>query len=402
MTSPAPSSSGHAPPTAAEPFLSLAVLGPVWLCVVAAQATLMMPLLVGHLATRLGLTPAQTGLLASAAMVGASLAAGSQILLIRRLRWRSMAVVLLAVQALGYASLAADPGYTLALLAMAGLGMGFGGLLGLSQAAMAETAHQTRALGLTLALMGIVGSGMAAIVGALPSDAAWLTVLIGVCVLAVPSALWLRNPAPAGAPARQSNGGQIGRTRFLLAVFAYGLMNLANGGFWPLVERIAVAAHHSPALINQAVSLALLASTGGGIAALVLGPRAGLFLPIVFTGVATAACLVGIAAPLPPFVFSVSLVCFGFLWNFGPAYQLPAITTVDPEGRGMPAAVLAMKLFMAIGPFAYGLIAERAGYLIAGSVAAAASLGATLLLASLVAGRAAAPRPLSTVQDAPP
>lgn len=363
----------------------------------------MMPLLVGSMANRLDLAATQTGLLASAAMLGASLAAALQILVIRRVRWRSMALFLLAMQALGYASLATRPGYALALLAMAGLGAGFGGLLGLGQAAMAETAHQTRALGLTLALMGVVGSGLAGVAGLLGSDFARLALLIAVCVFAAPAAFQLQEPVP-----RQSTlpgaaqGRRIGGVRFLLAVLAYGLMNLANGGFWPLVERMAVAAHRPAGLVNEAVSLALLASTGGGLAALILGPRVGLFAPIMVTGFLTAACVIGIAASLAPSIFVSALVLFGFLWNFGPAYQLPAITAVDPEGRGMPAAVLAMKLCMAVGPVSYGLIAERAGYLAAGITAAGAALAASLLLASLVVGVPAARPSSPTAADTPP
>ena len=145
-------------------FASLAaaaVIGPVWVCVVSAQGTLMLPLIVGELSKSLSLSTSSAGMFATAALLGATAAAGVQVLLIRQLSWRKMAIATILTLIAAFAVLATRPGYAVSLACVATLGFGMGGGLSLANAAMANSGQQTRAVGLALGLMGLVGSLLA-------------------------------------------------------------------------------------------------------------------------------------------------------------------------------------------------------------------------------------------------
>lgn len=365
------------------------VLGPVWLCVVAAQGTLMLPLIVGDLAHHLALSTSQAGLFATVAMLGATVAAGFQVVLIRELSWRKMAGATIVVLIAAFAILGTRPVYAISLACVSMLGFGMGGGLSLANAAMARTGQQTRAVGLALGLMGIVGSALASlksIVGTAQNDMGFYFVLIGVGLTGVIASRSLPNCAPpvqALSPSDDVTHTKAG-WQFFAALLAWGAINFASGGFWPLFERIGAASQHTPEAIDHAISLSLLFSTVGGFAAVALGRRVGLIAPLAATGLLTAASVFGITVSSSIAAYTGALCLFGFLWNFGPPYQLPVVSAVDPSGRGMPAAVLSMKIFMAIGPFAYGLIAERFGFSTAGALAALIAALSSVLLVLLV------------------
>jgi predicted MFS family arabinose efflux permease len=79
----------------------------------------------------------------------------------------------------------------------------------------------------------------------------------------------------------------------------------------------------------------------------------------------------------------VALTAFGFVWNFGPSYQLSLVSELDPSGRGMSLAVLAMKLAMAIAPACYGLLARNWSYRTASILAALMATFSTLVFVVL-------------------
>jgi len=372
-------------------FASLAaaaVLGPVWVCVVSAQGTLMLPLIVGELSKSLSLSTSSAGMFATAALLGATAGAGVQVLVIRQLSWRKMAIATILTLMAAFAVLAIRPGYAVSLACVATLGFGMGGGLSLANAAMADSGQQTRAVGLALGLMGLVGSVLAwlkPIVTTAQSDMGFYLMLIVVGVSGLVAARSLADTAPKvrTSLSDQVSTPVIGRS-FFVALLAWGTINFASGGFWPLFERIGAANEFDAEAVDHAISLSLLFSTIGGFAAVALGRRLGLTTPLLLTGLLTAVSVFAISAGSSLPAYTAALCVFGFLWNFGPPYQLPVVAAVDPTGRGMPAAIMSMKVFMAIGPFAYGLIAERLGFAFAGGLAALIATIATVAMVLLV------------------
>lgn len=361
-----------------------ALLTPLWLGVVGPQGVLMMPLIVGNLAERLHLSAASAGLEASAALTGACIAGAVLTVILRTVSWRRLGVVLTVSLCAGYGVLMAHPLHAVSLMAMFAVGLGMGGLLALAMTAAADSSLQTRATGLLFGVQGAVGAVLAAFAPAMTKAAGdrglfLLLAAVGATTFAVAPALASR--AVAG-PAREQLA--QGRTRvawrmLAAALAAWGAINFASGGFWPLIERIAAADGQSASSISDAISLSLFVGITGGLAATVISTRFGRIGPLALIGAATIASTLVLIAHPPPLTFAVALCIFVFVWNMGPAYQLSVVAEVDTTGRSMPLALLAMKICMAVAPAVFGLLVDRNGYARAGALAVSVAALSTVI-----------------------
>src|SRR5262249_36510981 len=132
-----------------------------WLCMIAPQGVLMMPLIVGGFARRMHLTNTSAGLLATAALTGCCLMALVQALLFRILPQRRITAVCIGALFIAYVLLLADVSYSLALPIMLLLGLGVGGLLVLSMTAAEHSGEQTRVVSLGFIGQGSLAAGLA-------------------------------------------------------------------------------------------------------------------------------------------------------------------------------------------------------------------------------------------------
>jgi predicted MFS family arabinose efflux permease len=371
-----------------RPRRDLSLWAAIWLGAIGPQGIYMMPLIIGGLASRFHLGPAQSGFAASAALSGACVAAVFQAIVIRTLSWRVMAIAIAIVASAAYLSLAAHPSFELSLAALFFAGLGMGVLLILGLTAVGDSPARARGIGFIFGIQaGIsVMISLAVSVGnAAMSDTALLRLLAAATLTAVLVAPLLPSkPSPAPAVVSRDAGVDAGSWISLtLALLAWGAINFANGGFWPLVERIAVSNGNSTLIVDRAISIAIFASVLGGFAAGTLGERLGRLAPLILVGVLTASSVLVVAMGSSVGSLIVALTAFGFVWNFGPSYQLSLVSELDPSGRGMSLAVLAMKLAMAIAPACYGLLARNWSYRTASILAALMATFSTLVFVVL-------------------
>ena len=361
------------------------LLSAIWMGAIASKAVLVLPLVIGGLASRLDLSATAAGFAASASLLGACLMSLLQASLLLNAPRRPIAAALIAGQCTGYLVLTIHPSYWIAVACMTVIGAGMGGLLVLAVRTFAESGQQTRATGVQLAVQGLLGTGVAAIVAAIydgPEDDTKLFLLmVAVAAAAAPAIAGMPNRGtlrpvePASLPGTRP----VFSAALVLALVAWGIMAFANGGFWPLIERIAAADGRSVHTITHAITYSTMGMVGGGALAALLGTRLREASGIALTGAATAIAILVLVSHPSDLLFMVSLTMFGFFWNFGPPYQMPAIARADPSGRGMALSITAMKMCMAIGPVAYGFAADRLGYSISGYLAASVALLATAL-----------------------
>jgi predicted MFS family arabinose efflux permease len=386
----------HADLSGVRPRRDLGLWAAIWLGAIGPQGIYMMPLIIGGLATRFHLGPSQSGFAASIALSGACTAAVFQAIVIRTVSWRTMAMVIAVVASAAYLYLASHPSYELSLAALFCVGLGMGVLLILGLTLVGDSPVRARGIGFIFGIQAGISVllSMAVSVGDSPmSDSGLLRLLAAATATALLVAPLLpTKPAPAPAPVITTRSvGAAPWISLALGLFAWGAINFANGGFWPLVERIAVANGSSTLIVDRAISISIFASVLGGFAAGALGDRMGRLAPLIFVGVLTAASVLVVTIGSSITSFIAALTVFGFVWNFGPSYQLSLVSEIDPSGRGMSLAVLAMKLAMAIAPACYGLLASIWSYHSASILAAVMATVSTVAFVILSRRRESSP-----------
>ncbi len=351
---------------------------------------LVQPLGVGMAVRDLSLSESQAGFFASFSEMGAVLSAVLALFWIRRLPWRSTAIVNLLLMAAGY--LAATRLETLVALAPARLLVGFAGgnLLAISLAWLADTPRPERLGGL------FVASQTAAQIVAfalLPGAAlrasgldGYFLLFLGLAVLGLFCVPWVplhgrrRLPAIRQQPITGAAEGD-GKTRFraALALCGVGLFFLNTGAFWSYIERIGTAADLSMEAIGIALSVSGFLAFAGSLAASRLGDKISLpyALGIAFLGQLLALGLLLI--DLTPALFAFALGQFGFFWNFAMPYQLGALIRNDPSGRRVVLIGAFQSAGMAAGPQLVALWVDLVG-LVAMQLVAISAGGASLLL----------------------
>ena len=351
---------------------------------------LVQPLGVGMAVRDLSLSESQAGFFASFSEMGAVLSAVLALFWIRRLPWRSTAIVNLVLMAAGY--LAATRLETLAALAPARFLVGFAGgnLLAISLAWLSDTSHPERLGGL------FVASQTAAQIVAfalLPGTVlraggldGYFLLFAGLAVLGLFCVPWVplqgRRRLAAIRPrsaARATEGDTKTSFRAALALCGVGLFFLNTGAFWSYIERIGTAADLGMEAIGMALSVSGFIAFAGSLTASRLGDKIPLpyALGTAFLGQLLALGL--LQMDLTPALFTYALGQFGFFWNFAIPYQLGALIRNDPSGRRVVLIGAFQSAGMAAGPQLVALWVEPIGLIAMHWVAVLAG-GVSLLL----------------------
>lgn len=145
----------------------------------------------------------------------------------------------------------------------------------------------------------------------------------------------------------------------LLGQFAFGCGVMA---IWSIAAIIGTTRGWPSILVEQALSLSLLASIGGALVAAAASgrwPRSVMLWGgalLLVAGAVLAAFAHGFA------LFAAGIACFGFAWNLMPAFQLALAADLDRSGRLVVLSIAAVKLGYAAGVSLGGLVQVRHGF----------------------------------------
>ena len=320
----------------------------------------MMPLIVGALADRLGMSPQQAGLVATADTFGMFVASVSALYWSRRFDWRHIAFVLSV--ALVIAHLASAAGQTLWAVATARACAGFfgGAMMALGNTVLGDTRDRERHVALfNIVQMGIVS--VAFVIAPLTIKAAgtygiftFLAVLVAPAILIswlLPAAGKWQVAAVAQADGSEESLGS--RVAWVVAgAFPVFLFFLAYGASWTYMERVGVAAGLSRDTVSHALSLSVFVAVIASAISWVLGTRLGrivpLFVTVLFQFVSLAILLkYGASA----FAYTAAVCIYFFFINFPAPYQIGTTLIVDRTGRGAIVFLLMLKAGVVVGPF---------------------------------------------------
>jgi len=348
------------------------------------MVSLALPILIGAVMDGLGLSPAEAGLLSSlelGSMAAAQLGLAPRMHALSRRRLALGSAVLLVLASTGSAFVQTLPPLV-ALRVLAGVGAG--GLLAASQAAIAGAAEPDRLYARAF-LLGGGCSGL--LLPLLPLvTAPWhqrggYLALAGVTLLLLP----LLSGLPAAAPAAQGQ-----RTPRAPLALGAGLMMLgaaillaaSQGAVWAFSERIGLGTGLASGEIGIVLGAANMAGLAGAAAAAWLGLSRGRTLPMALgLAVVAGACWI-IPRVAQPGAFSAAQLAFAAAYYFSIPFLLGLAAALDATGRLATAFGACTTIGTALGPVVGGwLVAGGGSYRPLGGAALVGALLALLLLA---------------------
>lgn len=359
----------------------------------------LMPTVLALIASRFALTDDQVGTLGATYLGGFAVVATTSNLWIDRFNWRLVAglATLLAVLGLISGAFATSLPSLLATLGIAGFGLGT--LYTICIAVVSENHRPDPAFGVKLTgevALAIVGLLLLSTFAVPHSDfPGAMLMLAGISGAAALAGLVAFPAGRAVVPPerrfamKMREGGSGSAPHHITPWLGLAALFVSFSGLsalWAYVSQLAPTFGVDAHATENVLTVALVVSGSGGLAAALIGDRFGRATPLAI-GMALAIC--GVAAlqwghGFAPYLIGVVLT--GGLWNFPIAYQMGMIASADERGNVAVLMPAALAVGGALGPLlAGGLLSGAQGYApLFGFFAATTAIG---LAAFLVTGR---------------
>jgi predicted MFS family arabinose efflux permease len=346
-------------------LLGAAILGPA--------IFLILPAFVGALADTFGFSEGQLGLLASADLIGMSVAAATGLYWVPRWSWRRVVGGALVVVVLG--NLASTLLATFATLISLRVVVGFAGgmIMAIVMSYMARRDDPNRAAAILFICQ--VSFIVVALASLPPVVAAYGVDAIFVILAALTSVLFLFiSRIPVGAPRLdiQVLARGVRRLPGIIVLASMALFFVAQAGLWGFVELMGEDKGISPGEVGAALALSTLISLAGPIYGATVGERFGRKIPLVFSAVVQFIAMAGLIHVDYGFIeFLIILSLYQLGWNLPLSYQFSVMVHTDLTRRLVVLVPSLQGFGIALGPMIMGFGVEAYDYTAVPIIAAA-------------------------------
>jgi MFS family permease len=332
--------------------------------VIGPEVFIVQPGFVQGLVAYLGFSEQQAGYTASAEMFGIAATTILLTFVARRVNWRVVFTCSLAVMFLSNAlsTLVADAGFFTALRVISGLGAG--GLVSLSFAAIGLTDKPDRNFGylimwvLIYGALGLMLMPSAYALGGIDT-VLWFFALFP--LVGLPFVQYLpvtgENAVAVLQDAVTLPAGQ--RCLALLAMLAYFL---AQGVVWAYLFLIGLSGGLSEQQVANGLTLSQFAGIAGAFTAALVANRYGRSRPLTLGILGGALCLWFLVGDFAFLVYALAVSVYNFAWNLTHPYLLAAMASFDRRGRVVVYAVAMQMVGLAIGPSLAAAVIEPGQY----------------------------------------
>jgi MFS family permease len=320
--------------------------------VIGPEVFIVQPGFVQGLVVYLGLTDSQAGYTASAEMFGIAATTILLTFVAHKVNWRRIFAASLIVMFITNAlSTLVQDFETFTALRFAS-GLGAGGLVSLSFAAIGLTDKPDRNFGYLIMWVLIYGA-----LGLMLMPSAYA--LGGIDVVLWFFALFplVGLPFVKYLPLTGENAVVVEqdavtlplglRALALLAMLAYFL---GQGVVWAYLFLIGLSGDLSEQQVANGLTMSQFAGIAGAFLAALLGNRFGRSMPLTFGILGGALCLYFLVGKMEFLVFAVAVCVYNFAWNLTHPYLLAAMASFDRRGRVVVYAVAMQMVGLAIGP----------------------------------------------------
>jgi len=382
---------------ALNPSSPRSVIAGVFMGVMGGEVFIVQPGFVQGLVEHLRFTEEQAGLIASIEMAGFAAMTILLIFLTRRLNWRRMLTACIALTVAGQIGSMLTSSLTSfgAMRFLAGLGCG--GIVSISFAAIGLTDKPDRNFGILVSFSGVYGAVVLGVMPSLYEYAGMQGLLIffaAFAALGFALVGWIPTSAAAvQAGAKAEVQFPVGLTLSALgAMFAYFL---AQGVIWTYLFRIAISGGLSETQAAFGLTIAQFAGILGALVPSIVGARFGraIMLAIAISA-GIAPLLFFLYGTMTAFSFAIAVCIYNFGFNKTHPYLLATMASFDGSGRVVTLAVAMQTLGLAIGPAIGAMLLVGNSFVAAqwfGIAAFAAAFVLILIPARFHAGKTASP-----------
>lgn len=347
------------------------------------------PVLLGKIADQLGFNLSTLGWIAGANMLGLFLPNVTGPLWIRQVNLKRAATMSCVAAAALYlvTSILADEAAIIAVAFVFGIMTGAG--YGISLAILGTLKDPDRGFAISFFFQVVAALAVTAIASSLTSS--WLWVILAAAMLVASLAASMLPPKLSARSIKTTPGlaGVSTKLPLALSLAAILFVLIGESAIWTFLERIAVDRSLGSKTGQVAVAISLVAAAAGSGAAAILSTRAGRLAPMV---VATLLSLISLGifwTEAGESAFLLAAAIYGFAWNFGAAYRMGLVASIDKGGRWITQIPATQMLGAVIGPIIAGNLAHQGSftgvYLLSGI---AFAIGFALFAASLARSRA--------------
>ena len=337
----------------------------ILLCVPATGFFNVLPVFLGAAAEDFGLTPDKVGFLSAVETGALAFASLLGPFWIKRFNWRSTAIVATTMILAGNLLTLTVKSYEALLIirmltGLFGEGIGFS----LSIAAVSESEKPDRAFGFLIIVQVVAGAiGLIALPGLI---AIWgmppvLLYLALLALVVLPVLIWM---PLASVKTRIVDPERITFPIYipLIGLSALAIWCLNIGAYWSFVERIGDHSGVGAQTIGFALSLGMLASLVGGVAAAGAGDRYGRIWPFCLTLLVHAGIVYPLVTALTGIKLALIVISYNLAWNFGMPYLMGLIATSDSSARMAVLMPVSQSLGVGAGAAIAGILANQYGY----------------------------------------
>lgn len=347
-----------------------------------------MPALVDGLIEGLGFSNREAGFVGSANMYGAALGAFSAVFVVKKINWRSAAVVLLfGLMAFDFASMFITNANV--LIATRFVHGSVGGLLvGIGFAVISRTTEADRTFGYLLTIQfGLGGLGLIYLPGLVPE---YGTTALFMSLMAFSFVTLLMLPFLADYPPKKKVAVAATRANHkklaLLALLATFLFQAANMGIYAYAIGIGKHAMLETDFISSALGIAAWVAIAGSVLVILMSTKFGRLIPV---GTALVLTAFGIwllhFSDIKPGGWETSVywwsnVLVGIMWAFVISYLLGMCSEFDATGQMAALGGFASKMGLATGPAVAAMVVGDSNYGLLINISIIALIGCLLVM----------------------
>jgi predicted MFS family arabinose efflux permease len=334
------------------------------LVVIGMDTFIVQPGFVEGLVEHAGFGEKQAGAVASAEMFGITATTVFMAWLGVRLRWRTLAIPALLLDALAnLLCLGAAEVRTFMVLRFV-VGLASGVLISIGYAAVGLTERPDRNFGLLIMCVLIYGAlGLLAMPVAFATFGlrAVLIFLAAAALLGLVAVRILPRDELALSPAQHAGSAASATVRASLLAGCFCFF-LAQGVIWPYLALIGIAGHASEQQVAEGLTISQFMGIFGAWTAATLGTRLRHAASLGLGILGTAAPMFGFLVLGGSLVFGLSVCVFNYASNFVTPLLMVAVGSIDSSGRLVVTAVALQMLGLALGPALGATLIEPSVY----------------------------------------
>lgn len=332
-----------------------------------------LPLYLGSMEVSKGFASSQTGLIGAAFFLGFNVAGASAFLWIRRVQWRTAAILSLPLLVLTMflSHLWHDFSSIIAITVFCGIAFGVSYTIG--SVIIGDTSKPERWYGVKVGLESSVGAVILFLLPLTPASKLGFqgTVMgIVVCVLALSPLLfflpktWAKNETsdnPAAAAEIRPLPKTMNVPAIVCAVLSLLVLFSSVSAIWAFAERMGHLSGFNDELVGELLALTILTSIFGSLAVAVVGNKADAVACFIGSVVIIllALYLLTIKGSFPIYAMGNCLYMFG--WAAATPLAMAEIARLDNDGRYTSLVAPSIGLGGMIGPAAAGWLLELGG-----------------------------------------